>query len=109
MIMAYYNARKDGKARTNNYKFSIVDMHDSSLIHLRADVMRMNMESREMFKHAMMRFGPSSEYTKYKKSYFIRIRARGPRGDNYYDTPNSNANHYDVYIAEKRLMRGYDF
>lgn len=64
-----------------NYRFSTTDRNDPKIAELR-DMVKNYWKPRNI------------------KSYSVRVRPRGQRDGNYYETPLKNATHFDIYIKE---------
>ena len=86
---------------SQSYRFTTTDLNDPRIDVLRelkavADLYHRRARKNKSFNTITTPFGYQYlEYTQPKAR--IRIRPRGPRGNNYYDTPMENATHYDVY------------
>ena len=86
------------KNRTSaNYRFTTNDLNDPSIDELKTMIKKLNDNAKQSRNFQIKRFG----MIKYNRPTFgIRIRPRGPRANDYYDTPAKNATRYDVYIRE---------
>ena len=86
---------------SSNFRFTTTDRNDPRIDELREikltdDKYHRNARKNKSFRKITTPFGYEYlEWTQPKAR--IRIRPRGPRGNNYYDTPMENATHYDVY------------
>ena len=96
--MITYTKTNTGLPRTNTYRFTAFTRLCQEIEALRETVRETNKYEREVFEHKKY-FNKDASL----KQYFVRVRPRGPRNGNLYDTPPGNATRYDVYVAEKTL------
>jgi hypothetical protein len=74
------------KNRTSGcYKFSTTSLECNELKELKAEIKERN---KARAKHNA------------RNRLRVTIKARGPRGNNYYNTPRENATHFDIYVHE---------
>ena len=95
-----YAPSRQLKPRTRSYKGTVATLSDPSVRYLKAEVVRLNKEEKKRRKQASF-WVSIVDQNKYQ--YRLRIRARGPRDGNYYDTPIDNATRYDLYIHKETL------
>jgi len=80
--------------RSNTYQFTIQSKNDPSLQQLKNEIKQIRNQIKQT----------QTPFESFNKSYislpYVRIRARGPRKNQYskYHTLMKNATHYDIYV-----------
>ena len=84
------------KNRTSlDYRFTVESLDDPAIAQLK----EMLVERNGHITRARKMYGLTSYYGK-QKTQGLRIRPRGPRNGEIYDTPLANATHFDVYVRD---------
>lgn len=78
-----------------NYRFTVDSLDDPAIADFKAILTKRN----KFITRARKTYGLTSYWGK-QNTQGIRIRPRGPRGCDGYDTPVENANRFDVYVRE---------
>ena len=95
--MSYYLASTGPRARAEAYRFTIDSLDDKDLVELKKTVKHMNADDKERTLYVKRLHGCDHPAAR-RKYYSLRIRPRGKRDGNYFDTPIENAERFDVYI-----------
>ena len=81
---------------SSDYRFTVESLDNPAIEQLRTMLKNSNYYANRYNKFQRSRGNMTSRIS----TYGIRIRPRGPRGNDYYDTPMKNATHYDIYTRE---------